>query len=128
MVKLDLFGDSDWLVTFGADSDFGIVTGIKTDSSWFSTVGADQGYRSHRKRAGEGGDGAGLFSLLLDMFLVGVFAFDDDFVKFGVDLDDLAGLVFVFAGSDFDGVVDFKFEHFIELRVLMRRSWQNRHP
>jgi hypothetical protein len=108
-----LFGDSDWLVAFGADSDFRILAIIEVDSSRFLTVGADQSYGSHRKRSGESGDGAGLFTLLLDVLLVGVFAFDDDFVKFGIDLDDLAGLVFVFAGSDFDGVVGFEFKHFI---------------
>jgi len=100
-------------VTFGADSDFRVLAIVKVDSSCLLAVGADQSDRSYRKGAGESGDGAGLFTLLLDMFLVGVFAFDDDFVKFGVDLDDLAGLVFVFAGSDFDGVVGFEFKHFI---------------
>lgn len=115
-------------MAFGADSDFWSFAVVKVDPSRFVAVGADQSDRSHRKRSREGGDGAGLLTLLLDVFFVGVFTFDDDFIKLGIDLDDLSGLIFVFAGRDFDGVVGFEFKHFRELRVLMRRSWRNRHP
>lgn len=98
-------------MTFGADSDLRILTAIKMNTSGLVTVGTNQSHGSDRKRAREGGDGTGLLTLLFDVFLVSVFAFDDDFIKFGKNLDDLAGLVLVFAGSDFDGVVGFEFEH-----------------
>lgn len=53
----------------------------------------------------------GLFALFLDVFLVEVFAFDNDLILGGNNLDDFTGLVLVFTGGNFDGVVELELEH-----------------
>jgi len=102
---------SDNLTTFFADPDFGVLAIIETNAGNLVAVGTDQGDGRDRQGTGQGDDVTGLFTLLLDVLLIEILAFDDNFVLGGVNLDDFAGLIFVFAGGDFDGVVELEFEH-----------------
>ncbi len=102
---------SDNLTTFFADPDFGVLAIIETNAGNLVAVGTDQGDGRDRQGTGQGDDVTGLFALFLDVLFVEVFAFDDNFVLGGVNLDDFAGLVFVFTSGNFDGVVELEFKH-----------------